>query len=279
MLPAVLRSAPAALVVAAAAAALMSWGRLPATGRRAVSLLMSAGGVLFLVFALGAEGHREAETTAQFLIGTGYVTGHAWASVSLPYYVVTAVCLLLGTGTLALSDDIGRKIDRHWMAAAVAVSILVTVVRFSLERVVAPSAWSMAVGVTWLAPVVGAVFLARLREEGRGWGPLAAYLTAYGLIVRAAVAALMVPATRLRLGTHYDVGALYRVRMPFSARLITFDPGSWSQVWNVAVMPQLTFWVLYTLLAGLLGAAAYAVIAGASPVGFTSQKVAPQTLR
>jgi hypothetical protein len=44
-------------------------------------------------------------------------------------------------------------------------------------------------------------------------------------------------------------------------------------------MPQLTFWVLYTLLAGLLGAAAYAAITGASPVGLPDQKVAPQTLR
>jgi hypothetical protein len=279
MLPAVLRTAPAALVVAAVAAALMCWGRLSAARRRTVSLLMSAVGVMFLVFALGAEGHREAETTAQFLMGTGYVTGHAWASVSLPYYVVTAVCLLLGTATLALSDDIARRIDRHWMATAVVVSVLVTAVRFSLERVVAPSAWSMAVGVTWLAPVVGALFLARLREEGRGWGALAAHLTAYGLAVRAAVAALMIPATRFRLGTHYDVGALYRVRMPFSSRLFTFEPASWSQVLNVAVIPQLTFWVLYTLLAGLLGAASYAAVTGASPVRLENQKVAPQTLR
>lgn len=266
MLPAVLRAVPAAIVVTAVAAALLSWGRLPAPRRRALSLAMSAVGVLFLVLALGAEGHREAETTAQFLIGSGYVTGHAWASVSLPYYLVTAVCLLLGTVTLAVSDEIARRVDRHWVAAAVVVSILVTVVRFSLERVVAPSSWSMAVGVTWLAPVVGALFLARLREEGRGWGALAVHLTTYGLLVRAAVAALMVVATRSRLGTHYDVAALHRVRMPFSGRIYTFEPGSWSQLMNVAVIPQLTFWVCYTLLAGLLGAALYALITGASRV-------------
>jgi hypothetical protein len=277
MLPAVLRAAPAALVVAATAAALLSWGRLPAHRRRALSLALSAMGVLSLVFALGAEGHREAETTAQFLLGSGYVTGHALASVSLPYYVVTAVCLLLGTATLAISDEIARRVDRHWLIAAVVVSVIVTAVRFSLERVVAPSSWSMAVGVTWLAPIVGAVFLARLRQEGRGWGALALYLTAYGLLVRGAVAALMVVATRFRLGTHYDVTALYRVRMPYSGRVYTFEPGSWAQLMNVAVIPQLTFWVCYTLLAGLLGAAVYALVTGAARLGLReSRKVAPQ---
>lgn len=277
MLPAVLRAAPAALVVALTVAVLLCWGRVPAPRRRAVSLVMSALGVLFLVFALGTEGHREAETTAQFLMEAGYVTGHAWASVSLPYYVVTAVCLLMGTATLAVSDELARRVDRHWMAAAVAVSVLVTAVRFSLERVVAPSAWSMAVGVSWLAPVVGALFLVRLREQERGWGALAVHLTAYGLLVRGAVAGLMIPATRLRLGTHYDVSALYRVRMPFSGRLYTFEPGSWSQVLNVGVMPQLTFWVLYTLIAGLLGAAVYAAITGAARMKLESRKVAAQT--
>src|SRR5688572_24986744 len=276
MLPAVLRAAPAALVVVGTAAALLTWGRLPGPRRRAISLAMSAVGVLFLVFALGAEGHREAETTAQFLIGSGYVTGHAWASVSLPYYVVTAVCLLLGTATLGISDEIARRVDRHWLLAAVVVSVLVTAVRFSLERVVAPSSWSMAVGVTWLAPVVGALFLARLREEGRGWGALAVHLTAYGLLVRGVVAALMVVATRLRLGTHYDVAALYRVRMPFSGRVYTFEPGSFSQLMNVAVIPQLTFWVCYTLLAGLLGAAVYTLVTGAARVRLESRKVVPQ---
>ena len=86
----------------------------------------------------------------------------------------------------------------------------------------------------------------------------------------------MIPATRLRLGTHYDLGALYRVRMPFSGRVYTFEPGSWSQVLNVGVMPQLTFWVLYTLVAGLLGAAVYAAITGAARMKLESRKVAAQ---
>ncbi len=281
MPPVVLR-ALAALVVAAVAAMLMSWGRLSAERRRAVSLAASVVGLLFLVMGLGAEGHREAATTAQFLMGEArYVTGHASASASLPYYVATAVCLLLGTLGLAVSDEMARVADRHWFGSAVAVSVFVTAVRFSLEKVVAPSLWSAAVGITWLAPVVGAFFLWRLRQEGRGWRALVPRLVLYGLAVRAVVAVVMVVATRLRLGTHYDVGALYRVRMPFSERLFAFEPGSWSQVLNLAVLPQLTFWPLYTLGAGLLGAAIYAAVGGIQTLGVGGgQKLQlPETLR
>ena len=83
---------------------------------------------------------------------------------------------------------------------------------------------------------------------------LAAALLVYGLAVRTAVAALMVVASTLRLGSHYDVSALVAVRNPFTGRVYEFVPGSFSQVWNVGVIPQMAIWPVYTLVAGLLGA-------------------------
>jgi hypothetical protein len=273
-MPTAVHLALAALVVCALAATIMGWGRLSPHARRLASLATSAVGMLFLVLALGTEGHRAAATTTQFLMGgSRYVTGHASASASLSYYVVTAVCLLLGTAGLAVPDDVARRLDRHWFSLALAVSVLATAVRFSLEKVVAPHAWSMAVGVTWLAPVVGAFFWSKLREDGRGWRALVGYLCAYGFLVRAMVAGLMVLATRNRLGTHYDVGAVYAMRMPISERVYAFEPASWSQVLNLGVFPQLTFWPTYTLLAGLLGAAVFAALKATPPLSLGAPKI------
>src|SRR5436190_968198 len=80
--------------------------------------------------------------------------------------------------------------------------------RFWLEKVAAPPAWCYAVGVTWLAPVVGAFFAFNLRRERKGKAALLTVLLLYALAVRGAVAALMVAASTLRLGSHYDVSAL-----------------------------------------------------------------------
>jgi hypothetical protein len=253
-MPAILGRVAMVLGVWAAAAALLWWGRLPGAWRRGMALFASAAGLAFLILALNTQGLRESATTAVFLVGRPYVTEQVSASASLPYYVATALCLLLGTAGLAVSDDAARRFRDRWLATAIVLSLAVTATRFWLEKVAAPAAWSYAVGITWLAPVVGAYFLFHVRREGRGVAALVGGLLLYGLAVRAAVAALMVAASTLRLGSHYDVSALVRVQNPLSGRLYQFVPGSFSQVWNVAVIPQLAFWPLYTLVAGLLGA-------------------------
>ena len=65
----------------------------------------------------------------------------------------------------------------------------------------------------------------------------------------------MVAASMLRLGSHYDVSALASVQNPFTGRIYHFVPGSFSQVWNVGVIPQLAVWPVFTVVAGVLGAA------------------------
>ena len=51
------------------------------------------------------------------------MTGHASASASLRYYVVTAVCLLLGTAGLAVPDETAGRLRRHWVGTAIALSL------------------------------------------------------------------------------------------------------------------------------------------------------------
>lgn len=236
------------------AAALLAWSGMPARWRRTLALGSSLLALVFLALALGSEGLRQTESTAVFLLGTPYVTASASASASLPYYVLTGLCLMLGTAGLAASDQTAAALWDAWVRVAVAASWLVILTRFLLEKAAAPEALARLFGVTWLAPVVGGFFWLRLREPGRGARALCGYLLLYGLAVRGPIAALYFVATRLRLGSHYDVYSVTTVRAPWGA-VYHFEPGSLSQVLNLAVIPQLAVWPIYTLLSGLIGAA------------------------
>jgi hypothetical protein len=253
-MPGALSRVIAAPLVWTAAAVLLWWGRLSGESRRGIALASSAVGLIMLMLALNTEGQREAPTTAEFLLSGRYVTGHVSASASLPYYVITGVCLLLGTAGLVIPDHQARRLDGHWFAAAVFLSYAVTALRFALEKVAAPTTWTNAVGVTWLPPIVGAYFLMHLRERGQGLGDLAVRLLGYALLVRSAVTLLMVVATTYRLGSHYDLSGFTGVKVPIIGALYAFEPGSWRQIAFLGAIPQLTFYVAHTVAMGVLGA-------------------------
>lgn len=263
-MPSGLPSVAGVVAIWGVAAAMLWWSRLSGAWRRGLSVLASAAGLAFLLLAVNTEGQREARTVT-YLVGTPYETGMASASASLPFYLLTAVCLLLGTAGLAVGDELAELLSRRWLLTAILLSCGVTAVRFGLEKVAAPRSVTAAVGVTWLAPVAGAYFLASLRAEGKGWRELPKAILAYGLAVRGAVAGLMVVATVLRVGSHYDVSRLVHVRVPFGEHLYEFEPGSLRQVLELAVGPQLVLWTAYTMLAGLLGAWLYALAVKALP--------------
>jgi hypothetical protein len=217
--------------------------------------------VLFLVSALQAEGQREAATTAVVILGPTYVTEQASASASLRYYVMTAVCLLLGTAGLAVGDETARRLAGRWMANAIVLSLLVTATRFCLEKAAAPTSWTRPVGVTWLAPIVGAYFALNAKKEGRRLRTVALALLAYGFVVRGSVALLAVVATTLRLGSHYDVSNLVYIRNPMSGHWHEFVSGSFEQLFFLSLLPQLVVWPAYTVVAGLVGALAALLLA------------------
>ncbi|HEY8149021.1 MAG TPA: hypothetical protein VIK51_08955 [Vicinamibacteria bacterium] len=260
MSPAVAWLLTAAVAWTAAALAL-NWGRLSGYRRRGVALLTSIAGIAALVVALSAHGQRETLTTGQFLLGGAYVTGHASASASLRYYVVTAVCLLLGTAGLAVPDETAGRLRRHWVGTAIALSLVITGLRFALEKVAAPMSWTHPVGITWLAPVVGAVFLRNAWDEGKGFRAVLGALTGYALGSRGAVALLMVVASAWRLGSHYDLSRVTDVW--YWGDLHRFVPGSFKQILYLGVLPQLTFWVCYTVVTGLMGAGLAAALLSA----------------
>lgn len=229
------------------------WGSLPFRWRRVFALLTSACGVAFLALGLQTEGQRESPTVGSILMGAPYVAERVSASASLPYYVVTGVLLALGFIGLALGDDIVFALSRRPLLNAVALSWAVTGLRAVLEKAAAPEPWARLVGITWLAPVVGAYFALCLRREGRGLKDLVLYLGGYAFAVRGAVAALMIVASTLQLGTHYDVSRLGDVY--FLGRTVSLEPGTWRSILSISGFSQLVFWPIYTLLSGLIGAA------------------------
>ena len=229
------------------------WPDLPARGRRWASLATSAAGIVFLVAGIAVEGQRETETTSMVLLGPASVTATASASASLYYYVLTAVCLLLGFAGLVLGERLSRWLSGHWVLSAVAVAWLITTIRFLLERTASPHLLTQAVGVTWMAPVAGAWFATHRRDEGRRLGSLLRPLVGYAYLVRGFVVLVAVLATRLQLGTHYDVSPLVQVDLGVVGGVQTFEAGSWPQVLWLSLVPQLVVWPLYTVVAGLAG--------------------------
>ncbi len=235
------------------ALAFLFWGSLPFRWRRVLAMLTSACGVAFLVLGLQTEGRRESPTVGSILMGTPYVAERVSASASLPFYVVTGVLLALGFIGLALGDEIVRTLSGRPFLNAVALSWIVTGLRVVLEKAAAPEPWARLVGITWLAPAVGAYFALSLRREGRGWKHLVRYLVAYAFVVRGAVAALMIVASMFQLGTHYDVSRLGDVF--FLGRTISLEPGTWKSILTISGFSQLVFWPVYTVLSGLIGEA------------------------
>ena len=252
------------LVIWLVAGTALAWGWLPGRWRRLVALLTSAAGLGFLLVAVSSEGLREAPTVGVFLMGTPYVTGRASALASLPYYVLTGICLLLGTAGLAVGDDLARVIERRWMATAIAMSLVVTVTRFAMEKTAAPPSIAKLFGLIWLAPIVGAFFYAALRAEGKGWRALVSALLIYGFAVRGFVTALYFAATALHLGSHYDLGTAAEVRTPWG-RTLHFVPGTLSQFGDLVLFPQLLVWPVFTVLSGALGALMFRLVIAAWP--------------
>ncbi len=113
-----------------------------------------------------------------------------------------------------------------------------------------PTGVSWVVGITWLAIPFGAYFGWRLASSGKGhssalrsfflWPELALTLLAYGLAARIPVVIVMFLAMRGNWGTHYDY-----VGMPGP-----LDMAPWSRFVWLALLPQLVFWVAFTIVVG-----------------------------
>jgi hypothetical protein len=86
----------------------------------------------------------------------------------------------------------------------------------------------------------------------QAWPALGRVLLAYGVLSRAVVAVVMFLAMRGQWGTHYDYADMPRVReLPFATAYLM-----------LAFIPQLVFWVAYTIVLGALAGALVVAAAG-----------------
>jgi hypothetical protein len=247
---------PLTLVLAWALAAPMHWWpRLAAAWRLRLSVATSAAGIAFLVAAVQAEGRRESALTSVVLVGPTTLIATASASASLYYYVLTAVCLLLGFTGLAFGEGLSRWLAPRPLLSCVAVAWLVTVVRFLLEKSAAPPLLTQSVGVTWLAPVAGACLATAVTAAPLRGGALLRALVLYALLVRGFVALVGVVATHFGLGSHYDVSGLTFVAVALTGDTYSFVPGTWRQIGWLVLAPQAMVWPAFTVVAGMAGAA------------------------
>jgi hypothetical protein len=86
-----------------------------------------------------------------------------------------------------------------------------------------------------------------------GWRKLAGTLLLYGLGSRTVVALVMLVALAFNWGTHYDFADSPELReLPFVTRVVV-----------LALIPQLVFWVGFTILLGCLAGAVTALFLSA----------------
>ncbi|HSD27936.1 MAG TPA: hypothetical protein VLL75_11585 [Vicinamibacteria bacterium] len=138
----------------------------------------------------------------------------------------------------------GAAAPRAGRAAAVATLALVAL--YGGTRLVGRLGFDLPAFLLaiWTVGVLAAVL------AWQAWPALGRVLLAYGLLSRAVVALVMLLAMRGRWGTHYDYADVPRVlELPFATAYLMF-----------AFVPQLVFWVAYTIVLGMLAGAAVAAL-------------------
>jgi len=163
--------------------------------------------------------------------GVSWVIGITWMAV--PFGIYFAVRLIAaGQGPTNVTRAIAFAVGGVFILA---LGLLVILPRFDLgTRPRLLLIWAFSVAPTLLVI--------------KAWPALWRVLLAYGLASRVPVAVIMFAALRGRWGTHYDYGG----QIP--PELFRF-----AYIW-FALVPQLVFWVGFTILLGMLAGALTAAI-------------------
>jgi hypothetical protein len=119
---------------------------------------------------------------------------------------------------------------------------------------------TLKIGLPFRIAVFGIGSIVGLLVAFRGWPALARTLFAYGLAARLPVALIMLLAIFGNWGTHYELGA------PGFPEMGPFQRWLW-----IGLLPQLTFWMAFTVIVGTLFGGLAALAAGrrerAAPAG------------
>jgi hypothetical protein len=104
--------------------------------------------------------------------------------------------------------------------------------------------------------ILAVVSLLAAFVASRGWPALGRVLGAYGLAARIPVAALMLVAMMANWGTHYELGPPNLPPMGLFAKWLV-----------IGLLPQLTFWIAFTMVVGAIFGSVAAMVGGRARSG------------
>ena len=105
-------------------------------------------------------------------------------------------------------------------------------------------------------PLLAVASLAGAFVAFRGWPALGRVLGAYALAARIPVAALMLVAMMANWGTHYELGPPNLPPMGLFTKWVA-----------IGLVPQLTFWIGFTMMVGAIFGSVAAMIGGRARSG------------
>lgn len=220
---------------AAAPGALPSW-------REAFRETLPLGAIALAVTLVRLAGERLGWSEAWWSRATGGVTPSDVA------WVVGITWLALPFGIWLAARLVARGRRPRSVRRAIGYSLLGAIALVVGLRLVPRLGLGMEgflLGV-WAAAVLAAAV------AWRGWPALGRELLAYGLLSRLPVAIVMLLAMHGRWGTHYDYADAPQVRqLPF-----------WTAYAALALVPQMVFWVAFTVAAGMVTGALTAAALG-----------------
>jgi hypothetical protein len=124
------------------------------------------------------------------------------------------------------------------------------VARLALEKSAAPQEIVWAVGVSTASPAIALFFGWHCGARGLGFGRLALYLLLANVLQRVLLVAIGYIATTRELGTHLDTHSVTEMTIPGQG-VVALQGGvhTWTRT---LLVPQLTFLVVFTTVAGLV---------------------------
>jgi hypothetical protein len=117
-------------------------------------------------------------------------------------------------------------------------------------------ATAMKLSFMAVLPILAVVSLAGAFVAYRGWPALGRVLGAYGLAARIPVALLMAVAMMANWGTHYELGPPNLPPMGLFTKWVA-----------IGLVPQLTFWIGFTMMVGAIFGSVAAMIGGRARSG------------
>ena len=129
-------------------------------------------------------------------------------------------------------------------------ALCVTLLRFTLEKFSAPESLAEAVGIGWLTFPFAVYFAWKALR----WRELFVNLALFILAARVPVVLLMVFASYLHWGTHYDISGLTHLDTQWGR--LNYQPNSLRQHLHIIYLAQLVIMPLYNLAIGMITGAA-----------------------